>query len=110
VLAPNAKLLKRVFEIDIVHCPNCGGELKIIAAILRGKPGLCTLAAGDREDPHPPGSSSASTASSAGPMPGASSGLTLPNRDRSDDPATRAAGVGWVQGLRDRWKRAGDQG
>jgi hypothetical protein len=28
------KLLKRVFEIDLEHCPNCGGELKIIAAIL----------------------------------------------------------------------------
>jgi hypothetical protein len=29
-----AKLLKRVFEIDIEHCPSCGGEIKIIAAIL----------------------------------------------------------------------------
>lgn len=29
-----AWLLKRVFEIDLEHCPNCGGELKIIAAIL----------------------------------------------------------------------------
>ena len=29
-----AKLLMRVFEIDMEHCPNCGGELKIIAAIL----------------------------------------------------------------------------
>jgi hypothetical protein len=29
-----AKLLKRVFEIDLEHCPNCGGELKVIAAIL----------------------------------------------------------------------------
>ncbi len=28
------KLLKRVFEIDMEHCPNCGGELKVIAAIL----------------------------------------------------------------------------
>jgi len=28
------KLLKRVLEIDIEHCPNCFGELKIIAAIL----------------------------------------------------------------------------
>ena len=29
-----ARLLKRVFEIDLEHCPNCRGELKIIAAIL----------------------------------------------------------------------------
>jgi len=29
-----ARLLKRVFELDPEHCPNCGGELKIIAAIL----------------------------------------------------------------------------
>ena len=29
-----SKLLKRVFEIDPEHCPNSGGELGIIAAIL----------------------------------------------------------------------------
>ena len=29
-----ARLLKRVFDIDIEHCPHCGGALKIIAAIL----------------------------------------------------------------------------
>ena len=29
-----ARLLKRVFKIDLEHCPNCGGQLKIIAAIL----------------------------------------------------------------------------
>jgi hypothetical protein len=29
-----ARLLKRVFDIDIEHCPHCGGILKIIAAIL----------------------------------------------------------------------------
>ena len=28
-----ARLLKRVFEIDLEHCPQCGGLLKIIAAI-----------------------------------------------------------------------------
>jgi len=28
-----ARLLKRVFDIDIEHCPNSGGSLKIIAAI-----------------------------------------------------------------------------
>jgi len=32
-----ARLLKRVFEIDLGHCPNCGGELKIIAAILEAQ-------------------------------------------------------------------------
>jgi hypothetical protein len=29
-----ARLLKRAFEIDLEHCPTCGGELKIIAAIV----------------------------------------------------------------------------
>ena len=29
-----ARLLKRVFEIDLEHCPNCGDSLKISAAIL----------------------------------------------------------------------------
>jgi hypothetical protein len=28
-----ARLLKRVFDIDVEHCPLCGGTLKIIAAI-----------------------------------------------------------------------------
>jgi hypothetical protein len=29
-----AKLLERVFDLDLEHCPNCGGELNIIAPIL----------------------------------------------------------------------------
>jgi hypothetical protein len=29
-----ARLLKRVFDLDLEHCPNCGGKLTIIAAIL----------------------------------------------------------------------------
>jgi hypothetical protein len=29
-----ARLLKRVFDIDLEHCPHCGGALTIIAAIL----------------------------------------------------------------------------
>ena len=28
-----ARLLKRVFDIDVERCPHCGGDLKIIAAI-----------------------------------------------------------------------------
>jgi Putative transposase len=31
---PWARLLKRVFEIDLARCPDCGGELRILAAIL----------------------------------------------------------------------------
>lgn len=29
-----ARLLRRVFELDLDHCPYCRGELKIIAAVL----------------------------------------------------------------------------
>ena len=29
-----ARLLERVFALDLEHCPNCGGELKLIAAIV----------------------------------------------------------------------------
>ena len=29
-----ARLLKRVFDIDIEHCSHCGGTMKIIAALL----------------------------------------------------------------------------
>ncbi len=28
-----ARLLKRVFDIDLEHCPQCGGDMKIVAAI-----------------------------------------------------------------------------
>jgi len=31
------KLLKRVFDLDLENGPNCGGELKIIAAILEAR-------------------------------------------------------------------------
>jgi hypothetical protein len=55
-------LLERVFEIDMEHCPNCGGgDLKIIAAILE-RPGQGEHAvaavlpvAQHREDRAPPG-------------------------------------------------------
>ena len=32
-----AQLLKRVFDIDIEHCPHCGGTMKIVAAILESE-------------------------------------------------------------------------
>ena len=29
-----ARLLKRVFEIDLEHCPNCGGDRRLLDAEL----------------------------------------------------------------------------
>jgi hypothetical protein len=29
-----AKLLKRVFDLDMEHCPHCGGSMRVIAAIV----------------------------------------------------------------------------
>lgn len=49
-----ARLLKRVFDIDMQHCPNCGGgELKIIAAILE-RPAIEKILAHLGLDPQPP--------------------------------------------------------
>ena len=49
-----ARLLKRVFDIDLQHCPNCGaGELKIIAAILE-RPAIEKILSHLGLDPQPP--------------------------------------------------------
>lgn len=47
-------MLKRVFEIDLEHCPNCGaGELKIITAILE-RPVIEKILTHLGLDPQPP--------------------------------------------------------
>jgi len=84
-----ARLLKRVFEIDLEHCPNCGGELKIIAAILE--------APGTRADPQAPGAGGPGTAPGAGArrssvggviaarcIPGCGEGLRLTRAEPGD--------------------------
>ena len=49
-----ARLLKRVFDIDLQHCPHCGaGELKIIAAILE-RPAIEKILTHLGIDPQPP--------------------------------------------------------
>ena len=49
-----ARLLKRVFDIDMQRCPNCGsGELKIIAAILE-RPVIEKILSHLGLDPQPP--------------------------------------------------------
>lgn len=84
------------------------GEL--LKTSLRSRPGAvpelrlpaddhCGLSgtAGHRNDPHAPGNAGARTASCGAPWLSAAIGLTLPNRDCSGGPATRAAGVGCVR-------------
>ena len=53
-----ARMLKRVFDIDVEHCPNCGGALKIIAADRRST--------GDRENSQPSGPADPRPAACAG--------------------------------------------
>jgi hypothetical protein len=49
-----ARLLKRVFDIDLQRCPNCGaGQLKIIAAILE-RPVIGKILEHLGLDPRPP--------------------------------------------------------
>ena len=49
-----ARLLERVFDIDMQHCPNCGaGQLKIIAAILQ-RPVIEKILTHLGLDPQPP--------------------------------------------------------
>ncbi len=49
-----ARLLKRVFDIDMQHCPNCSaGELKIIAATLE-RPVIEKILTHQGLDPQPP--------------------------------------------------------
>jgi hypothetical protein len=53
------KALKRVFDIDIEHCPNCGGSLKIIAAI--EDPAVSKYSPAGPRAPHPAACAGASS-------------------------------------------------
>ena len=79
-----AKLLKRVFELDMERCPNCGGELKIIVAILE-QPVIEKVL------------------STAG-------GLTLTTHHGSGGPAPRAAWIGCARASQDRVNAAEQSG
>jgi len=83
-----AKLLKRVFEIDMEHCLSCGGALKIIAAILEQpviEKILTHLGLQARAPPQAPVRDQA-----------LQSGLSAVNRRRFSDLAPRVAGIGCI--------------
>jgi hypothetical protein len=49
-----SRLVKRVFDIDMQHCPNCGaGGLNVIAAILE-RPVIEKILTHQGLDPQPP--------------------------------------------------------
>ena len=96
-----ARLRKRVFEIEMEHCPNCGGELQIIAAILEQP--------GDRENPHASGIAGPVTPALACPWPGAASVLTISIHHRSGCPESRATEVGSASVYSDRSRLAADE-
>jgi len=81
-----AKLLKRVFELDLEHCPNCGGELKSIATILEGGALriLTRLGLQARAPPRAPARGQALQAACPRPNPSA-----------SKRPGAKAAGCVW---------------
>ena len=61
-----ARLLERVFDIDLRRCPSCGaGELRIIAAILQ-RAAIEKILAHLGLDPRPPPRGRASEAGHAG--------------------------------------------
>lgn len=85
-----ARLLRRVFDIDMQHCPNCGaGELKIIAAILE-RPVIEKILTHLGLDPRPrPGAERASQGKTSPPEPRRPS--QTPRRGLERQSAARAA-------------------
>jgi len=84
-----------VFGLDMEHCPNCGGNLKIIAAILEQpvvEKIFTHLGLQARAPPR-----------AAGPWPSLASGLSEVNHPRSSGPAPGLVGMGCARSLRDRW-------
>ena len=81
-----ARLLKRVFDIDIEHCPNCGGSLKIIACPEPSSKGCHRRSAGNHQDPHPSGPADPRPA----PCPSSAS-RSIPDNLRTRKPLANAS-------------------
>jgi len=81
-----ARLLKRVFDIDMDHCLNCPGSLKIIACPEPSSKGRHRRSAGNHQDPQPSGPAHPRPAPCAG-----SSSRSIPNDLRSRKPLAKAS-------------------
>lgn len=38
--APHGRLIRKIFEVDVLRCKKCGGEMKVIAFITQRPPPL----------------------------------------------------------------------
>ena len=88
-----AKLLKRVFDLDLEHCPNCGGELKIIAAILEQPVIEKILTHLGLQARAPPRSPARGQALQAEPGHKQSSGLFVPGEESGHWPGAPCKGL-----------------
>ena len=104
VLAPpaGAAELGPATEAGVRPRPGALPELRWRAEDHCGHPG----AAGDREDPHAPGSAGPCTAACPGAWASAASGLTRPNPSACKRPSARGRETGCAQGFQHRGKAA----
>ena len=102
VVDPDVAGIYGVFELDMEHCPKCGGERKIIAAILEQpviEKILAHLGLQARAPPRAPARGQVLQAARRCPI------VTV-QAIRYPGPLESAA----PEGLRGRWKRPGDKG
>ena len=75
-----ARLIKQVYEVDLLGCPRCAGPMRIIAVRPSSRRSLHRAGRGYREAPHPPRTLAGPSAQPAGGVP--VSGIPAAGRPR----------------------------
>ena len=97
-----------MFEIDVEHCPNCGGSLKIIAAILEQPVIEKILTHLGLQARAPPRAPARGQALQAEPGHKQSSGLFAPGEESGHEPGAPCKGLDAAQPRQ--FRRPGEQG
>ena len=93
-----AKLLKRMFDVDLEHCPHRGGELKLIPAILEQPVIEKILTHLGLQARAPPRASTRGQALQAEPAHKQSSGLFVPGEESGHWPVSPCEGPDMARG------------